>query len=254
MPGDIYARTGEFFERAICHFTGATNAQEISVLDFGCGGGGLVRDFIRRGYHAYGCDLGHSLPDIGENDALTTRLMAIDTRPYRLPFRDGSFDVVVSTSVLEHVSDKRKAFEEIHRVLKPTGVAMHVFPSKWYLPCEPHLRVPLANVFWPRIPVWWFGLWALLGMRNAFQRGLSWKETRDRNVTYARSGITYWPLQRYRRLSLEVFGGFACPMRFFLNHQHGGSAALYRLFPVKRVVAAILGAIRNIFIIQLKKG
>lgn len=38
-----------------------------------------------------------------------------------LPYDDGSFDLVVSFSTLEHIRDYRKALEEIHRVLKPGG-------------------------------------------------------------------------------------------------------------------------------------
>ncbi|MCA1677864.1 MAG: class I SAM-dependent methyltransferase [Actinobacteria bacterium] len=38
-----------------------------------------------------------------------------------LPFKDGSFDVVVSTLVLCTVADQKRALAEIHRVLKPSG-------------------------------------------------------------------------------------------------------------------------------------
>lgn len=253
LSNDLYVQAAEFFDLAIRHFAGLERAKDITLLDFGCGTGLLVREFLKRGYEAYGCDFDHSLPRAGENNSLASRLRPISTSPYRLPFPDDSLDVVVSTSVLEHIYEKRKAFEEIHRVLKPGGVAMHVFPSKWYLPCEPHLHVPLANVLWPKIPTLWFSLWALLGVRNTFQYGLSWRETRDRNVAYAHNGVSYWPLRAYRRLSLEVFGSFECPMRFFLEHQRGGSAALYRLFPAKSIMATILGAVRNTFIVQFKK-
>ena len=39
-----------------------------------------------------------------------------------LPFRDGSVDAVVAQAVLEHVADPWRCVEEIHRVLKPTGI------------------------------------------------------------------------------------------------------------------------------------
>jgi SAM-dependent methyltransferase len=41
----------------------------------------------------------------------------------RLPFGDGSFDVVVCSHVLEHVPDDRMAMREIRRVLTPVGLA-----------------------------------------------------------------------------------------------------------------------------------
>ena len=39
----------------------------------------------------------------------------------RLPFEDGSFDIVVGHAVLHHLPDLEQAFSEFHRVLKPGG-------------------------------------------------------------------------------------------------------------------------------------
>jgi len=40
----------------------------------------------------------------------------------RIPFADASFDVVFSNSVLHHLSNPTKAFEEMLRVIKPGGM------------------------------------------------------------------------------------------------------------------------------------
>lgn len=45
-----------------------------------------------------------------------------------LTFEDGTFDLVTSNSVLEHVPDDIKAFEECHHVLKPKGVLIFSVP------------------------------------------------------------------------------------------------------------------------------
>lgn len=45
-----------------------------------------------------------------------------------LPFPDDRFDMVVSSHVLEHVPDDRAALREIARVLKPSGLAVLLFP------------------------------------------------------------------------------------------------------------------------------
>jgi SAM-dependent methyltransferase len=41
-----------------------------------------------------------------------------------LPFDDGSFDVVLGHAVLHHLPDLQQAWREIHRVLRPGGVAV----------------------------------------------------------------------------------------------------------------------------------
>jgi len=47
----------------------------------------------------------------------------------RIPFTDKSFDMVFSSSVLEHVRDLPTTLSEIHRVLKSNGLAVHVLPN-----------------------------------------------------------------------------------------------------------------------------
>ena len=39
----------------------------------------------------------------------------------RLPFADGSFDVVISNGVIDLIPDKDAVFSELHRVLVPDG-------------------------------------------------------------------------------------------------------------------------------------
>jgi len=54
-----------------------------------------------------------------------------------LPFKDGTFDLVYSFSVLEHISDPNAAFCEMHRVLKPGGFACHSV-DPWFSPQGGH--------------------------------------------------------------------------------------------------------------------
>lgn len=46
-----------------------------------------------------------------------------------LPFDDACFDVVFSSNVLEHIPDLQKTLSEIHRVMKPSGLAIHILPT-----------------------------------------------------------------------------------------------------------------------------
>ena len=52
----------------------------------------------------------------------------------RLTFSDSSFDLVVSSHVLEHVPDPWAAFAEFRRVLRPRGRMIHSIPSRFPFP------------------------------------------------------------------------------------------------------------------------
>lgn len=47
-----------------------------------------------------------------------------------IPFRDGSFDVILCNHVLEHVAEDRQAMRELRRVLRPGGWAIMQVPIK----------------------------------------------------------------------------------------------------------------------------
>ena len=46
-----------------------------------------------------------------------------------IPFKDNSFDIIVSSHVLEHVNEIDYLINEINRVMKKDAVAIHVIPS-----------------------------------------------------------------------------------------------------------------------------
>jgi len=48
---------------------------------------------------------------------------------HTIPFPENTFDVVFSSNTLEHIPHVRAFQDEIRRVLKPDGVAIHVLPS-----------------------------------------------------------------------------------------------------------------------------
>lgn len=159
-----------------------------TILDLGCGKGALVESLKCQGYDAYGCDIADSdASDYEENQAVKSYLRAIETQPYTLPFDDDQFDYVISDVVLEHVVDYESLFKEIHRVLKPGGVSLHVFPGR-YVPIEPHVFVPLATILRGRV---WLNLWAIIGIRNQFQSGKSAKEVAGLNFRYLNAHTNY---------------------------------------------------------------
>ena len=55
-----------------------------------------------------------------------------------LPFRERTFDTIVSTQVLEHVRQPEIVIPEMARILKPDGVLIISAPMTWPLHEEPH--------------------------------------------------------------------------------------------------------------------
>lgn len=230
----------EFLLKAIRHFWGDGKAK---VLDFGCGRGELVNFFAADGHDAYGCDI---IESTGK------RLARIKSDPYRLPYPDATFDVVTSSSVLEHAQNTKECFAEIKRVLKPGGVAMHLYPGKWFLPREPHIFVPLVNFFWPKVPTIWLAAFAFAGVRNDFQRGLEWKEVLSKNSAYCISGLHYRNTSFYRKVSTEVFGNCEWPMRFYIDHSPGGFPSLGRKLHMRNFFGFLGREFRMAFLLQRK--
>ena len=81
-----------------------------------------------------------------------------------LPFRDRSFDVVFSNSVIEHVGD-RESQQRFAREAERVGRAYWVqTPNRWF-PVEQHLLTPIVHWLprdWQRAVVPHFNFWQLL--------------------------------------------------------------------------------------------
>ena len=95
------------------------------VLDVGCGNGNHVKFFAEQGFDVSGMDISEEAISIARawmNElGLRADLVAGDAE--KLPYEDGSFDVVVSNGVLDHVpfSKAKRMMKEIRRVLISGG-------------------------------------------------------------------------------------------------------------------------------------
>jgi SAM-dependent methyltransferase len=58
----------------------------------------------------------------------------------RLTFPDGSFDLIISAEVLEHVFDLPDVLREIARVLKPGGLHVFTIPNRYPFPATSFVR------------------------------------------------------------------------------------------------------------------
>lgn len=121
------------------------------VLDVGCGLGGTARHLAcEYGCHVTGIDLTDEYIEVGRK---LTRMVNMQDKvelwqgsALNIPFEDENFDVVWTEHVQMNISDKKKFYSEIARVLKPGGVFLFhdIFrgPSKE----EPVYPAPWAEV------------------------------------------------------------------------------------------------------------
>ena len=95
------------------------------LLEIGCGMGTDLLQFARGGARCTAIDLTPRSIEIARHRFglydMTGSFMIADGE--RLPFASNSFDVVYSNGVLHHTPDTAGAIREVHRVLRPGGVA-----------------------------------------------------------------------------------------------------------------------------------
>ena len=98
-----------------------------AILDVGCGGGFLAEEFARDGFRVTGIDPSAKSVATAHKHAAESGLhIRYEVgRGEKMPFPDGSFDLVACCDVLEHVDDLEKVIREVSRLLKPGGVLFY---------------------------------------------------------------------------------------------------------------------------------
>jgi len=122
--------------------------KNVRVLDYGCGAGNIVKALKANNVEAFGCDVFYEGGDYSTQiDSNIIGKSIIRMLPDgRIPFEDNTFDYVINNQVMEHVTDLDQVLSEIHRVLKPGGKVLSLFPDKgvWR---EGHCGIPFLHWF-----------------------------------------------------------------------------------------------------------
>src|SRR5438876_549318 len=103
----------------------------LRILDAGCGTGALLDRLEKRpDAEVYGLDFsGQALAYTRERGH--HHLVQADLT--RLPFPDGTFDVITALDVVEHIREDEGALREVNRVLRPGGVLLVSVPAFRFL-------------------------------------------------------------------------------------------------------------------------
>lgn len=108
----------------------------LSVLDIGCGAGGIDLALVRTHGAGYvtGIDVEDSVLARARSlvvaAGLEDRIGCVKVVPGPLPFPPGTFDLVFSKDSIVHIPDKHALMREVFRVLKPGGLFM---ASDWLI-------------------------------------------------------------------------------------------------------------------------
>jgi SAM-dependent methyltransferase len=95
------------------------------ALDLGAGSGGNTSLLQRAGYASVALE--HH--PVAASFARSRGLSVVRGDAQRLPFPDGTFDLVLACDVLEHLRDDDGAVQELRRVLQPAGSLVITVPA-----------------------------------------------------------------------------------------------------------------------------
>lgn len=97
------------------------------IIDIGCGEGITLEKLVKcyPDRQITGIDSEPENIDICQKLGLPVQYGTI----FNLPFEDDSIDCVLFFEVIEHLDKPEKALKEIHRVLKPAGRLIIIFPN-----------------------------------------------------------------------------------------------------------------------------
>ncbi len=167
----------------------------LKVLDIGCGNGVLLRQFQKRGCLCFGSDPSPWAQACAERYGYT-----LLPRIEKANIEPGFFDVITSTSTLEHIARPLEHVKRIVEILKPGGTAYFTVPNYGSLPLRLHLvkgrlvgPPSHCNYFTPRT------------LRNLFRQGdLATQVARVRIASYGIPeihGLRQWFLKRKARVA-----------------------------------------------------
>lgn len=103
--------------------------RNIKILDVGAGTGINFPIFSKLG-DVVGLEPWDKAREIAKNKGFTN---IVNGRAEKIPFPNGSFDLLVALDVLEHLPDDVKALKEFHRVLKRKGCLVVTVPAFSFL-------------------------------------------------------------------------------------------------------------------------
>jgi ubiquinone/menaquinone biosynthesis C-methylase UbiE len=99
------------------------------ILEIGCGTGGLVNDLSKKGFDIIGIDISQEAIAFGIKKFKDIKLSVQAAE--QLPYPDGSFNVVLSFDLFEHIARVDRHVSEVYRILVDDGYYLLQTPNKY---------------------------------------------------------------------------------------------------------------------------
>lgn len=129
-----FRRRTETYLDVISEFIGKVSG--LIILDVGCGSG-LFSKALSKGNFVVALDI-----DPKPLKAINKDVVAVNADAHNMPFRPGSFDMVLSLSLMEHLEDPLKHVKCLKKIIRYGGWLVLQLPNLQYF-FEPHTMIPL---------------------------------------------------------------------------------------------------------------
>ncbi len=106
------------------------------ILDAGCGTGGNLQHYAKRG-DAVGVEPSEEAVRFCRERGFEVEQAGLES----LPYEDGSFDLIASTDVIEHIAAEGEALRELWRVAKPGSALLLTVPAYTWLWSEEDVKL-----------------------------------------------------------------------------------------------------------------
>lgn len=124
-------KSGVWKERILEVFSCLPKLRDKRVCDVGCGIGTFTIETAKRGGIVVGLDTYTAAIQIAKSSIKRHRVEAlvVQADAYSMPFRDNVFDIVIGADIIEHLTKPTLSLQEIHRILKRSGILVITTPN-----------------------------------------------------------------------------------------------------------------------------
>ncbi len=124
------------------------NLAGLTVLDLGCGSGGIARALLKHGAHVTAMDPDHER--IKTLDDKTIPGLTTQCLPAEALDEQAVYNIIILNDVLEHTINPDKVLQNCNKALVQGGYLYLVTPNRWSLVnlfCDPHYSLPFVAMF-----------------------------------------------------------------------------------------------------------